>query len=766
MIYARQGVTVATLAPSNWGDTFFYSLMRERRARLADIRGLSLARDASDIAEARRSPFELDITDLERGLRALGLSVEPVPRDFAATTAVASNWPPKSLYQMIQTALKLRAAGKLAEAEIQLRQAIERAPDELPARVDLVDVLMRQGRLPDALTAAEKGLALCRSAEMLRMVGDHLNRLGRYAEAVEFARRAVALDDDDAEAKVRLGHLLCSIGQFAEAATYFEQALHSRGEDDGLRLALGRALAAAGRSHQVVSAGKGVQIAEKTLASQLQARSIGAAGGGVPTGYTRRPSMQMGYVDIAQRDKITGWAADSNAPDEVLELAIVVNGREAGRVKADRLRIDLQRLGKYGDGKHGFEFKFEPPLDPTAEYEVVVRFTASEAALTRGAFKIGREREAAANGAVPAVYLYDRAPQPKHAAAGLPRYILHVGLPKTGTKYLQHNFWQLRQQLRAAGVYYPSEWWRERPLFAHHQLAEDLKNGPDAQIAEIFSRLNVCDSETVLLSSEGFNPVPDRGLEYLRDLTDGAKVEIVFYARRWSDWIPSQWQQAVKQGSLQTFPEWYAAVLCNANRHPGINQAIFLDKFSRIFGRQNIRLISYSNLVDCKVDLFEHFCSKVLGLTGFPAMNGGGQTVHESMGILLTELMRCLNAREVMRSGVSGYHVFEAYRHISSDRAFAEDIKSLHTAMEKHVAEVALDDSAYFLDPIYARLNEYRDLLVSPECGRDIFERRSSMCRYVQSDYLMEYGALAALERISEGLRRHLGAVKATPPAA
>ena len=43
LMYSPEGAKVVTLAPSNWGDLFFFSLMQERRVRLADIRGLSSA---------------------------------------------------------------------------------------------------------------------------------------------------------------------------------------------------------------------------------------------------------------------------------------------------------------------------------------------------------------------------------------------------------------------------------------------------------------------------------------------------------------------------------------------------------------------------------------------------------------------------------------------------------------------------------------------------------------------------------------------------
>lgn len=352
-----------------------------------------------------------------------------------------------------------------------------------------------------------------------------------------------------------------------------------------------------------------------------------------------------------------------------------------------------------------------------------------------------------------------RATEPTVAAAtARPRYVLHVGLPKTGTKYLQYNFWRLREELRERGVLYPAEWLRGDAMSAHHELAEALTLAPDGRLAENFARLNAAGSATVLLSTEGFNGLPAAALQSLRELTQGAKIEIVFYARRWSDWVPSQWQQAVKQGSLQTFPEWYAELLAAADEHPGINQASLLDKFAWVFGRHNIRLVSYSNLRDRNVDLFDHFCAAILGLPSSAAIKGSGGVIHESMGVLLTELIRCLNGQEAMRSGKASHHVFEAYRDVSTNEGLADDLALLHAAMRRHIVETPLDDDLYSFAGAYAKLNDYRGQLVSPQFGGDVFEKRRSQCRSVRPDFLMEGDAVAAMRRIWDAVRQRLAA--------
>jgi hypothetical protein len=84
--------------------------------------------------------------------------------------------------------------------------------------------------------------------------------------------------------------------------------------------------------------------------------------------------MRGGHVDSVTRSSVAGWAADSQHPDRRLELRIELDGREAGRVRAERPRADLAALGKYGDGAHGFQFSFPEELAAGRDYSISVRF--------------------------------------------------------------------------------------------------------------------------------------------------------------------------------------------------------------------------------------------------------------------------------------------------------------------------------------------------------------------------------------------------------
>lgn len=66
LIFSPKHVKVITLAPVGWSDDFFYSLMRNRKASLIDLRGLSVPCGQSHIATA---DFNLDPVELDLAIR-------------------------------------------------------------------------------------------------------------------------------------------------------------------------------------------------------------------------------------------------------------------------------------------------------------------------------------------------------------------------------------------------------------------------------------------------------------------------------------------------------------------------------------------------------------------------------------------------------------------------------------------------------------------------------------------------------------------------
>ena len=89
-----------------------------------------------------------------------------------------------------------------------------------------------------------------------------------------------------------------------------------------------------------------------------------------------------GYVEIADRHSIAGWALQESHPDVPVRLEVVDNAVVIAEVLAKRYRPDLEAAG-IGDGRHAFLLDLARPLDPCVEHEIIVRRAADGCELER-----------------------------------------------------------------------------------------------------------------------------------------------------------------------------------------------------------------------------------------------------------------------------------------------------------------------------------------------------------------------------------------------
>ena len=92
----------------------------------------------------------------------------------------------------------------------------------------------------------------------------------------------------------------------------------------------------------------------------------------------------IGFLDVCSRDRLVGWAAREGRPGEIVTISVFVDDSEVGRVRCDVLRKDLAEAGGFGDGAHGFNYAFDPPLPTTVLLRVSVRFSLTGAPLPNG----------------------------------------------------------------------------------------------------------------------------------------------------------------------------------------------------------------------------------------------------------------------------------------------------------------------------------------------------------------------------------------------
>jgi hypothetical protein len=93
--------------------------------------------------------------------------------------------------------------------------------------------------------------------------------------------------------------------------------------------------------------------------------------------------MLDGQVDVISRERIEGWLIDHDAPEQKPTLAILVDGHEAGRCRADLPRGTPQAAD--AAGRSGFAFEFKPPLSIFRAHRIEVRHADTGALLRNGA---------------------------------------------------------------------------------------------------------------------------------------------------------------------------------------------------------------------------------------------------------------------------------------------------------------------------------------------------------------------------------------------
>lgn len=91
-----------------------------------------------------------------------------------------------------------------------------------------------------------------------------------------------------------------------------------------------------------------------------------------------------GRVDSISIEKIQGWAFDESDPESYVDISVYVDNQRVAQVRCDVMRRDLLAAGTFGTVGHGFEHRFDPPLDISRNRRVTARFVGTGRMLDRG----------------------------------------------------------------------------------------------------------------------------------------------------------------------------------------------------------------------------------------------------------------------------------------------------------------------------------------------------------------------------------------------
>ena len=186
-----------------------------------------------------------------------------------------------------------------------------------------------------------------------------------------------------------------------------------------------------------------------------------------------------------------------------------------------------------------------------------------------------------------------------------------MGMPKTGTTYLQQTFSNNQSVFEAMDICYPTRW-RNGENIAHHSLGRalcDLAMGENKELVREFIDFIATTTQTksVLMSSEAMtNSFSPRNklafLATIEKLSKTSRVKIIVYLRRIDSFFESMYLHSVKTGELtESFDEYL--------------QKRQLWSYEYFKFLNNLKKIDKAEVLISKFegvpDLFHHFCQSI-----------------------------------------------------------------------------------------------------------------------------------------------------------
>lgn len=160
------------------------------------------------------------------------------------------------------------------------------------------------------------------------------------------------------------------------------------------------------------------------------------------------------------------------------------------------------------------------------------------------------------------------------------RTYVHVGLPKTGTTYIQSALWENRDRLKAAGCLVPGDkraasWRAVSDLLGRRPHGAEARHVMGAWAA-FSDALQNWEGERAVFSEELLSTATKRHAQRLVASLSPSEVHVVLTVRDLARTIPSVWQQEVRKGKSWTWDEFVSTVRDPDSGPPTIGVAFWL----------------------------------------------------------------------------------------------------------------------------------------------------------------------------------------------
>lgn len=226
------------------------------------------------------------------------------------------------------------------------------------------------------------------------------------------------------------------------------------------------------------------------------------------------------------------------------------------------------------------------------------------------------------------------------------RVVLHVGLMKSGTTYIQHRLSANRPELARQDICFPGRTWGDQVRATadffqfgrvgkvpYHGYWERLMNEVDAHPG------------AAMISMEFFAPVKPAQVQRVADAFAHTDLQIVITIRDLGRNIPAMWQETLKNGRTWTWSEYVEEVRSGGPAGKNFwrqhSAGRIVTRWAEVVGPENVTVITVPRPDAPRELLWERFC-EAAGLAD-PAGWEQGATSNESLGAASAMVMRAVN---------------------------------------------------------------------------------------------------------------------------
>jgi len=224
----------------------------------------------------------------------------------------------------------------------------------------------------------------------------------------------------------------------------------------------------------------------------------------------------------------------------------------------------------------------------------------------------------------------------------------HVGLPKTGTTYLQTMMWHNRAELARQGVLLPGESSRQH-LWASGVVREDphlSRRSPAAERAwdVLVEEINAWDG-TAVVSHEFFAAASAEQAARAVGALGDAEVHVVVTARELLSLVTARWQEFVKNGSTVPIDDYPVSDDSGPTDDWGwstLDLSDVLARWGAFLPHERVHVLTLPRPDEPRETLWLRF-TDLVGID--PAScESTGDGLNESLGVVQVELLRRVNA--------------------------------------------------------------------------------------------------------------------------